>query len=231
MCLMKKSVEYLGHMINATGLHTTTCKMGAISQAPQLKNIQEIRSYLGLLHYGKFLPNLATLLHPLNNLLKTGCKWTWIPECTCAFEASKKFLVSVIVLAHYDPGLLMKMARDASAYGIGGVISHVFPNGSEHPIAFAFCTLSTSECNYVQVEREALSLVYGIQKFHQYLYGHRFTLVIDHKPLTTILGPNKGIPPLAATRMQKWALELSTYSYDIDFKSTQQHMPMLPGLS
>ena len=219
-----KSVEYLGHKIDATGLHTTTRKMEAISQAPQPKNIQELRSYLGLLHYyGKFLPNLATLLHPLNDLLKIGCKWTWTPECTRAFEASKKLLVTAPVLAHYDPALPMKMAGDASAYGIGAVISHVFPDGSERPIAFASRTLSTSERNYAQVEREALSLVYGIQKFHQYLYGRRFTLVTDHKPLTTILGPKKGIPPLAAARMQRWALQLSAYSYDIEFKPTRQH--------
>ena len=221
---LEESVEYLGHRIDATGLHTTTHKVEAISQAPQPENVQELRSYLGLLHYyGKFLPNLATLLHPLNNLLKTGCKWSWTPKCMQAFEASKKLLVTAPVLAHYDPALPMKMAGDASAYGIGAVISHVFPDGSERPIAFASRTLSASERNYAQVEREALSLVYGTQKFHQYLYGRRFTLVTDHKPLTTILGPKKGIPPLAAARLQRWALQLSAYSYEIEFKPTRQH--------
>ena len=115
----------------------------------------------------------------------------------------------------------MKMAGDASAYGIGAIFSHVFPDGSECPIAFASRTLSASERNYAQVEREALSLVYGTQKFHQYLYGRRFTLVTD-KPLTTILGPRKGIPLLAAARLQRWALQLSAYSYEIEFKTTGQ---------
>ena len=221
---LEESVEYLGHRIDATGLHTTTHKVEAISQAPQPENVQELRSYLGLLHYcGKFLPNLATLLHPLNNLLKTGCKWSWTPKCMQAFEASKKLLVTAPVLAHYDPALPMKMAGDASTYGIGAVISHVLPDGSECPIAFASRTLSASERNYAQVEREALSLMYGTQKLHQYLYGHRFTLVTDHKPLTTILGPKKGIPPLAAARLQRWALQLSAYSYEIEFKPTRQH--------
>ena len=143
---LEGSVEYLGHRIDATGLHTTTHKVEAISQAPQPENVQVLRSYLGLLHYcGKFLPNLATLLHPLNNLLKTGCKWSWTPKCMQAFEASKKLLVTAPVLAHYDPALPMKMTRDASAYGIGAVILHVFPDGSERPIAFAFRTLSASE--------------------------------------------------------------------------------------
>ena len=67
---MAKSVENLGHQIDAEGLHTTSAKVDAVVQAPEPSNIQELRSFLGLLnYYGKFLPNLATTLHPLNNLL------------------------------------------------------------------------------------------------------------------------------------------------------------------
>ena len=221
---MGDSVEYLGHRIDATGLHTTTSKVEAISKAPQPRNVQELRSYLGLLHYyGKFMPSLATLLHPLNALLKAGHKWAWTQECARAFESTKKLLAAAPVLAHYDPSLPMKMAGDASAYGIGAVISHVFPDGQERPIAFASRTLTATERNYSQIEKEALSVVYGIRKFHQYLYGRRVVLVTDHKPLTTVLGPKNGIPPLAAARLQRWALLLSAFSYDIEFKPTRQH--------
>ena len=80
---------------------------------------------------------------------------------------------------HYDPTLPIIMVGDASAYGIGTVISHVLPDGSERPIAFASRTLSASEKYYCQLEKEALSLVFGVKKFHQYLYGCKFTLITD----------------------------------------------------
>ena len=86
-------------------------------------------------------------------------------------------------------------------------------------MAFASQTLSPSERTYAQLEKEALALVYGVQHFHQFLYGRRFTLVTDHKPLTTILNPRKGIPSLAVTRLQRWAIILSAYQY----KYTQDH--------
>ena len=97
------------------------------------------------------------------------------------------------------------------------------PDGSEKPIAFASRTLSASEKNYCQLEKEALSLVFGVKKFHQYLYGRKFTLITDHKPPLAILEPKKGIPPLAAARLQHWAILLSAYNYDIHFKSTSTH--------
>ena len=103
------------------------------------------------------------------------------------------------------------------------MISHVLPDGSEKPITFTSRSLSSSEHNYAQLEKEALSLVYGVKKFHQYLYGRRFELLTDHKPLTAIFGSKKGVPSLAAARLQRWAIILSAYQYDIRFKPTDAH--------
>ena len=62
-----------------------------------------------------------------------------------------------------------------------------------------------------------------MKKFHQYLFGRKFTIVTDHKPLMAILGPKKAIPPLAAARLQRWALILAAYDYQLEFKPTEQH--------
>ena len=114
---------------------------------------------------------------------------------------AKDTLASSDVLMHYNLALPIRLAAEASAYGIGAVIAHVLPDRSEWPVAFASRTLSASERNYAQVEREALSLISGVKHFHYYLYGCHFILVTDRKPLTAILGPKQAIPPLAAARL------------------------------
>ncbi len=214
-------MEYLGHRIDVEGLHATDNKLAVINDAPAPRNIQKLRSFLGLLnYYGKFIPNLASILHPLNRLLCKDMPWRWTEECEKAFKCAKEKLISSEVLVHYDPSLPLRLAGDASAYGIGAVLSHRMPDGTEKLVAFASCTLTASERNYPQIEKEALSLIYGVKKFHTYLYGRSFTIVTDHKPLTAILGPKKGVPPLAAARLQRLAILLSAYSYEIEFKVT-----------
>ncbi|XP_031760407.1 uncharacterized protein K02A2.6-like, partial [Xenopus tropicalis] len=221
---LQESVEYLGYRIDAQGLHPTETKLTAIVNAPSPSNVSELRSFLGLLnYYGRFLPNLSTLLQPLHELLQKDTKWAWSAECEKAFQDAKQRLTNSKWLAHYDPSKPLRLACDASPYGVGAVISHILPNGEEHPIAFASRTLTQTERNYAQIEREALSIIFGVKKFHKYLYGRKFSLVTDHKPLLAILGPKSAIPTLAALRMQRWALLLLAYDYDIIYRRSQDH--------
>ena len=140
---LKSSVNFLGHRIDAEGIHPLQEKLSAILQVPAPKSVQELRSFLGLInYYGKFIPNAASILAPLNKLLCKDAEWKWSAQCQQSFEQAKKTLASTDVLTHYDPSLPIRLAADASAYGIGAVIAHVLPDGSERPVAFASRTLS-----------------------------------------------------------------------------------------
>ena len=166
------SVIFLGYRIDAEGIHPTDEKLKAIVDAPAPKNLQELRSFLCLInYYGKFIPNAATILAPLNGLLCQDAVWKRTEECQKSFDLAKKTQTPSEVLVHYDPSLPLRMAGNASAYGVGAVIAHILPDGTERPMAFASRTLTSSEKNYAQVEKEALSLIFGVKHFHVYLYG------------------------------------------------------------
>ncbi|XP_032879397.1 uncharacterized protein K02A2.6-like [Amblyraja radiata] len=220
----KEQLAYCGHLIDRHGLHKSPDKIAAVVNAPAPVNVSQLCSFLGLInYYHKFLPNLSAILYPLNGLLKSGVKWNWSLECVKAFADSKALITSRKVLAHFDPAIPIKLACDASPYGIGAVLSHQFPGGHERPIAFASRSLSTAEKNYAQIDREALSLVWGVKKFNHYLYGQKFTLITDHQLLVSIFNPKKGVPLMTAQRLQRWALFLGAHRYDIQYRGTKLH--------
>ena len=103
------------------------------------------------------------------------------------------------------------------------VLSHVKSDGSEKPVGFASRALHRAENYYSQIDKETLALVWGIRKFNHYLYGRRFTLVIDHQPLTAIFHPEKGIPAMTAARMQRYALQLAAHDYGITYITSAKH--------
>ena len=217
-------IEYYGHEIDKDGLHNTNANIEAVQNAPRPQDVSSVRGFLGLVnYYHRFLPNISSVLHPLNQLLEKDHTWEWSRECEDVFKEAKRLVTSEQVLAHYDPDLPVRVACDASPYGLGAVLSHVMSDGSEKPVAFASRTLNRAERNYSQIDKEALALVWGIRKFDHYLYGRRFTLVRDHQPLTAIFHPEKGIPAMTTARMQRYALQLAAHDYEIKCRTSAKH--------
>ena len=129
---MANSVEFLGHRIDAEGLHPLESKIEAMVKVPQPKNVAELKSFLGMVnYYAKFLPNLSTTISPLYTLLKKNSRWQWSKECSQAFLAAKGMLTSSKVLAHYNPKLSLRLATDPSSYGVGAVLTQVSEEGTE----------------------------------------------------------------------------------------------------
>ena len=96
-------------------------------------------------------------------------------------------------------------------------------DGIEKPIAHASKTLTETQRRYSQIEREALAIIFGVKKFHQFLFGRKFCLVTDHKPLVSIFSPEKQFPVLTAQRLQRYAIILMAYQFEIKYKPTKNH--------
>jgi len=221
---IQKSIEYLGHRLDENGLHTLTKHTDVIKNAMVPENKTLLKSFLGLVtYYIKFIPNAANILKPLYMLLRNGTEWNWTSECDQAFNKVKQILISKPVLAHYDHNIPVKLVVDSSSYALGAVLSHVHPDRTEKPIAYASRVLSNSECKFPQIEKEALAIIYGVTKFYDYLYGRHFLLETDHKPLIHIFGDKKGIPIYAANRLQRWAYVLSSFDFEIKYVKSEDN--------
>ncbi|UYV79719.1 K02A2.6-like [Cordylochernes scorpioides] len=218
------SVEYLGFRIDKNGLHPLVNKIQAVSNAPEPKNIGQLRSFIGMLmYYARFIKNISHILTPFYKLLKKNTRWKWTREHRILFRKCKSLLTNESVLTHYDPTKELVLACDASSYGLGVVLSHRDKNKQESPIAFASRTLTDAEKNYSQLEKEALSIVYGCEKFRQYLLGRSFVLVTDNRPLMHLFSPHKPIPVCGASRIKRWSLKLGAFHYSVEFRKTDDH--------
>ncbi|XP_058985915.1 uncharacterized protein K02A2.6 [Musca domestica] len=212
-------ITFLGFIINQNGVKPTLEKIKAVSDAPEPTNKQQLQAFLGLLNfYDRFFQNKADLLEPLYRLLKKDVLFRWGKEQRSSFSRAKEILKSEQVLVHYSPELPLILSGDASPYGVGAVLAHVMPDGREAPIAFGSRTLQPAEKNYSQLDKEALSIIFGIKKFHQYLCGRKFTIYTDHKPLLGLLNPSKPIPQHISPRLLRWSLMMGAYKYEIEYR-------------
>lgn len=218
---MLTEVRFLGHIVDAEGVRPIPEKIDGITKMPAPKNLKELQAFIGMVgYYGKFIPCLSTMAQPLNELRQKEVQWTWGPRQEKAFTMIKEMLSKAETLAHYDPQQEVVLATDASDYGLGAVIYHRYQNGMEKVIAYASRVMTPTEQKYAQIEKEALGIVWGIEKFNHYIYGRKFILLTDHQPLLKIFGPKSDMPVVAARRLHRWAVKMSMYTYDIQYVRT-----------
>jgi hypothetical protein len=141
-----------------------------------------------------FLPNLSTVSAPLRHLLQDDIKWNWTELHESALESIKKLITRSPVLKFFDPKLDTKISVDASKTGLGAILLQKHGDYC-FPIAYASRAMTISEKNYAQIEKETLAIVFGTHILHDYLYGKRFKVETDHKPLQLIFSKSIIKPP------------------------------------
>ena len=216
-CLWKvPEVTFFGHIISADGIRPTSSKIEAIKIFPSPSNEKEVASFLGMVTYlARFIPNLAEATAPLRKLLKKDEPWKWSQEEENTFLELKNLVASSKVVAHFNPDLETSLVVDAGKSGIGAILLQTQVDGTIRPVSYASRSLTSQEVKYSQLEKEALSVIYGCERFHLYLFGKKFKILTDHQPLSIIYSP-KGKP---SPRVLRWGLRLQSYDFSI------QHIP------
>ncbi|XP_055918303.1 uncharacterized protein K02A2.6-like [Eupeodes corollae] len=213
----QKQISYLGFTIDKNGLHKNRERFASILDAPIPKDIHELRAFIGMAnYYSRFIKDFSNKMNPLYILLRKDVQFIWNTDCEKAYDLIKHDISSEQVMTHFNPKLPIVLTTDACKHSVAGVLSHRFPDGLK-PVAFISRSLSKSELNYSVIEKEALAIFFSVTKLKQYLLGNFFTISTDHKPLLSIFGETHGLPLMAAARMQRWALILSGFNYEIKY--------------
>jgi hypothetical protein len=181
---------------------------------PTPSNKNDLQRFLGKVNYlGKFIPSYSTITAPLRQLLQKDTIYTIQTPQLEAIEQLKQLITSSPVLQFYNPSAPIRLRTDACKDGLGAMLEQEIDN-EWHPIGYASRSTTSAEKNYVPIEAEALSVVFGCERFHSYLYGRHFSILNDHQPLKTIF--NKSItscPP----RIQRFMLRLQRYDFELSY--------------
>ena len=209
----KTEIKFLGHLISEKGIQPDPDKTAAIAKMPRPTSVQELKRFMGMVnHLGKFSRNLAELSQPLRALLSKNNLWTWDSAQDQAFARIKEEITKPTVLALYDVKADTKISADASSYGLGAVLLQK-NNQLWQPVIYASRTMTSTECRYAHVEKEALASTWACEKFANYVLGKKFTIETDHKPLVPLLG-NKSLHSLPP-RILRFRLRLTRFEYEI----------------
>lgn len=210
---LKKSVAYLGHIITPEGVKPNPDKISAIQNFPIPRTQKEIKSFLGLLgYYRRFIKDFAKITKPLTLCLKKNAKIIHDHSFIESFNTCKKILCNDPILQYPDFTKDFILTTDASNVAIGAVLSQG-TIGQDKPVAFASRTLNESEQRYSTIEKELLAIVWACKYFRPYLFGRKFTIVTDHRPLTWLFNlkePN--------SKLVRWRLKLEEFDYKIVYK-------------
>lgn len=210
-----KELVFLGHTLSADGIKPTHDKIKAIKDFRQPTCAEEVRSFLGFVNFvGQYIPNLATITEPLRNLTRKDTQYSWDINQRTAFEKLKNHLSSNLVLGYYNVHDRTQVYADASPVALGAVLIQFNEKGCPRVISYASKSLSDTEKRYCQTEKEALALVWAVERFHFYLFGRSFELITDHKALEVIFSPTS--KPCA--RIERWVLRLQSYKFDVIYK-------------
>ena len=226
----KTKIDYLGHVVSSEGVAPDEKKVQSILNYPEPRNQKEVSSFLGLAgYYRKFVRAFADMAHPLTSLTRKDAEWKWGDEQKDAFNRIKCCLTSKPILRYPDFTRDFIVHTDASGYGIGAVLAQMQrpPQSDDSSgetdevevvIAYTSKHLDDRQCKWSTTEKEAFAIVHAIDVFKPYLYGSKFTVFTDHRPLEWLMSKNE-----PSGRLARWALKIQEFNIEIGYRAGKQN--------
>ncbi|ROT64726.1 hypothetical protein C7M84_017331 [Penaeus vannamei] len=204
-----------GEHVGRDGVKTDPQKVAAVQDWPVPTCVADVKSFVGLCtYYRRFVKQFAQIASPLHQLTRKGARFEWSATCQVAFDILKRALVEAPVLPYPDPASPYLLDTDASAEGLGAVLSQV-KDGKECVVAYYSAKFTDPEKNYCVTRKELLAIVKSTKHFHPYLYGAKFLIRTDHAALQwlkTLKAPEG--------QLARWLGRLEQYHYEV------QHRPV-----
>lgn len=217
-------IMFLGYVLDTKGVHLSQDKLALIDAIPPPRNLKQLRGVLGTTnYYSRFCPNYAMVIHPLLKLLKKGVKFLWTSEHQSALDELKAVFYKEYVIEHPDFERRFFLQTDSSDYGLGAVLYQKDEDSRERIVALISRTLRGPELRYSTTEREALAIVWAVQKLRVYLVGREFSVITDHKALVFLSRCYS-----QNSRLMRWILSLQEYSFVVEYCEGKRNV--LPDL-
>ena len=205
-------VEYVGHVIDQTGLSFAKAKTDKVEDFKIPSSIKEMKSFLGLASYFReHVRGFTELAQPLRQMILDTSKkkiLQWSDDTTAAFRKLQDAVINCPKTMFLVPGHPIFVQTDASDFGIGAYLFQLV-DGTEQPISFISKSLNVTERKWSTIEKEAFAIFYALQKWEEYLRDVKFTLQTDHKNLTYINLESK-------QKVQRWKLAIQSFDFWIE---------------
>ena len=210
----KNTLTFFGFIFSDKGISPDPRKVRAIQDAKPPTSTQGVQSFLGMATYcAKFMPSFSDISQPLHELTKKDVRFIWTKVYGQAFDKIKRLLTSKKIMAYLDQQKETELITDASPVGLSAILFQKTPGlNNRKVVAYASRSLSDVESRYSQKEKEALAIVWAIERLHLYLNGGHFILYTDCKPVQLIFGNPKSKPP---ARIERWNLRLQGYDFSV----------------
>lgn len=218
-CVFKTNyLDILGYNVSADGISPSNSKIEAINNFRTPATKEEVRSFLGLINFvGQFIPDLSTRSEPLRQFIRGDVEIFGKEQKEAFISLQNELSENVHRLGFFDPKDSIELYVDASPVGLGAVLCQRNPSNIPRIISFASKVLTKTERVYPQTQREALAVVWAVERFYLYLFGTEFTIFSDHKSLEYIFEGKYQDGKRACSRAEGWALRLQPYKFHVKY--------------